>query len=169
MYNRRTKLNLNGMVRGYAVSKAIEAMTKTGATGGSVIAENMVSAMGSELKNMALFCVENPVKLGTCLYHIVPADAVHPLFVGTSASKERRGVIFDPKDTWSYRDGGVTVAGQNGAWVQFGATLTSLMDDGQLETFLKKSFNPKLAAVYFDQSKTTQIKGSLLPFAKLSH
>jgi thiamine biosynthesis lipoprotein ApbE len=168
MYNRKTKLNLNGMIRGYAAAKAIDAMTKAQATGGSVIAENLVAAMGSELKNAQLFCVENPLKLGTCLYKIIATDSTRPLFVGTSASKERKGIIFDPKDTWSYRSGGVSVGGNNGAWVQFGATITSLMDDGQLETFLKKGFTPKLSAVFFDQTATTKIRGSLLPYAKLA-
>ena len=60
-----------------------------------------------------------------------------------------RDIIFDSKDTWSYRSGGITIGGANGAWVQFGAT--------------------RNVFIISTNRKPAQIKGSLLPFAKLSH
>jgi len=168
VYNKRTKLNLRGMIRGYAAEQALFIMQKNGATGGSILTDNYVAAFGSELKNKNLFCIENPDHLGNCLYRIEPTDLSHTLFLAHSASAERHGTMYDPKDTWTYRSGGITVAGQNGAWVQFAATVTTLMDDGQLDGFLKKSIHPKLAASYFDSIQTRKLNGSLLPFAKIS-
>jgi hypothetical protein len=168
IYNRRTKLNLNGMIRGYAIDRMTKMMVKARATGGEIVSEGMISVFGSELKNSGLICVENPDRLGVCLYHVIPQELTSPLYVGISASKERKGAMFDPKDTWTYRSGGITVVGKEGAWVQFGATMTSLMDDGQLEAFLKKDGGPRLSAIYFDQNQKNVLKGTLAPFAKVT-
>jgi thiamine biosynthesis lipoprotein ApbE len=168
IYNRRTKLNLNGMIRGYAIERMTQMMIKARATGGEIVSDGMISVFGNELKNTRLICVENPYHLGICQYRITPKDLTKPLYIGISASKERKGAMFDPKDTWTYRSGGITVAGDDGAWVQFAATMTSLMDDGQLEAFLKKDGGPKLSAIYFDQNQKTDLKGSLAPFANVT-
>jgi thiamine biosynthesis lipoprotein ApbE len=165
LFNRRTKVNLNGVIRGYAASRAAQLLAKQGLGGFSVMAEGFLAAGGSALNDPGLMCVENPAKLGTCLYRIQPTDLSKIIYIGSSASQERRGKIFDPKDTWIYRSGGVVVAGYDGAWVQFATTIAAVMDDGQLTSFFQKTQNLKLAGAYFNRDNNQLLEGSFAPLA----
>lgn len=167
LYNQRLKISLNGMMRGYAIDKAMRVLMKQGLGGMSVIADGFFAAIGTPLRDQNLLCIENPKVLGSCLFQIKPLDPRKVLFVGTSASQERPGKMFDPKEIWTLRSGGVVVSGSNGAWVQFSTTISAVMDDLVLNNFFKKSQDPKLVGVYFLKDQNNAIDGSLEPFAKV--
>ena len=169
IYNRRTKLNLNGMIRGYAIDRAARILAGQGNAGFAIIADGFFVASGVGLRDPGLMCVENPQQLGTCLKPISVQDTNQVLFFGLSASLERRGVNFDPTETWSARSGGVLVAGQVGAWVQFASTITAVMDNMNLIAFFQKAQNPKISGVYFTPGKINDLAGNLAPFAKLGN
>ncbi len=167
LYNRRLKVNLNGMIRGYAAESALKLIASLpGISGAAVIVEGLVAASGVALQDPGLMCIESPTSLGKCAYRVTPADSTQLFFLGASASAERRGEIYDPNDTWTYRSGGVVSAGRRGDWVQFATTITSLMDDLQLSEFYVKTKATPLAGVYSVTEKG--MKGSLLPLASVA-
>ncbi|MBC7397837.1 MAG: FAD:protein FMN transferase [Bdellovibrionales bacterium] len=169
LYNRRLKVNLKGMIRGYAIESALKVLAnEKGLTGYAVIAEGLVGAAGTALQEPALLCIEHSSALGSCAERVVPNSTVGPFLLGASASLERRGDLFNPKDSWTYRSGGVVIAGKRGEWVQFAMTITSVMDDGQLKTFFTRAMNPLLTGIYFNSITGQEILGTLEPLAKVA-
>lgn len=168
MYNQRIKLNLKGVMRGYAAERALRVLMKQGLGGMAVIADGFLAAIGTPMRDSNLLCIENPTALGTCMYRVVPKDPRKVLFMGTSASQERPGKMFDPKEVWSLRSGGVVVAGESGAWVQFATTISGVMDDLVLNNFFAKSQNPKLSGTYFIKDQHGALDGTLEPFASVT-
>jgi thiamine biosynthesis lipoprotein ApbE len=168
VYNRRTKINLNGMIRGYAIEKAAKLLQEKGHAGFAIIADGFFAAAGAGLKDPGIMCVEDPAQLGNCLKSIQPGQGVSLLFMGHSASLERRGINFDPTAVWSARSGGVLIAGREGAWVQFGTTISAVMDDAALIGFLDKAKRIGLSGAYFTPSKKDGLAGDLAPHAAIA-
>jgi len=165
MYNQRIKLNLRGMIRGYAAERAMRILMKQGLGGMAVIADGFFAAIGTPLRDPSLLCVENPNALGSCAFKIASLDPKRILYLGTSASQERPGKMFDPKEVWTLRSGGVIVAGEDGAWVQFATTITAVMDDLSLNAFFTRTRSPKLSGTYFVKEQSLTLDGNLAPFA----
>jgi hypothetical protein len=163
-YNRRHRLNLNGMIRGYTIDRVTQILAPKQLAGFAVISEGLVGAAGIALKDPNLLCIENPERLGTCLKNLTPQMTNRVLYFGTSASLERKGKMFDPKSSWSYRAGGVTIAGSSAKWVQFGLTYGAIADEGRLNTLFEKNRNLGLSGMYFDANNKTQLVGSLMPY-----
>ncbi len=168
IYNRRVKINLNGMIRGYAIERAAKLLEEKGHSGFAIIADGFFAAAGAGLRDPGIMCVENPQALGSCLKGIQAADEKRILFVGTSASLERKGINFDPTAVWSARSGGVIVAGSDGANVQFATTITAVMDDANLISFFDRAKSMNLSGAYFAPGQTNGLAGSLAPFATIS-
>ncbi len=168
-YNRRTRLNLKGMIRGYAIERAAQILSRQSLAGFAVIADGFFAASGVALTDPGLMCIENPAALGTCLYKIKAAPSVKVLYVGTSVSNERHGDMFDPNSSWTSRSGGVIVAGERGAWVQFATTISGLMDDPTLNDLFQKTVQPKVVSAYFNKLDPRKLEGSLAPFASVTH
>lgn len=168
MYNQRVKLNLNGMMRGYAAERAMKILMKQSLGGFAVIADGFVAAIGTPLRDPQLLCIENPKSLGSCIFQVKPLDPRKILYFGVSASQERPGKMFDPKEIWSLRSGGVIVAGDQGAWVQFGATISGVLDDLSLKSFFSRTQNPKLSGAFFIKDRNAELDGDLSPFISLS-
>ena len=168
LYNQRIRVNLKGMIRGYAAERAIRILMKQGLGGIAVMADSFVGAIGTPLKDTNLMCIENPSVLGTCLYKITASVPGKIMFFSTSASTERRGQIFDPKETWMFRSGGVIVAGENGGWVQFASTISAVMDDLVLNPFFAKLKPAKLAGTYFIKGQNAMLDGTLAPYATVT-
>jgi thiamine biosynthesis lipoprotein ApbE len=169
VFNRRTKINLNGMIRGYAMERAAKLLSEQGHEGFAVIADGFFAASGLGLTDPGLMCIENPLALGTCFKSIQAIDSKQTLFVGTSSSTERRGVMFDPTEVWSTRGGGVIVVGTAGAWVQFANTITAVMDDVNLLSFLSKVKESKIRGMFFSPAKPDGLAGDFSPFARISN
>ncbi|MCC7442177.1 MAG: FAD:protein FMN transferase [Bdellovibrionales bacterium] len=167
----QTQLNLNGMARGYAAQKALERLRGFGLAGAAVTAGGFAGVWREAAQDPLLMCVENPTRLGSCHSRIEPAKSDEPLFLGVSASAERRGKLYHPSADWSYRSGGVVVAGADGAWTQFAATITGVMTDEALdELFSETRRQPRLVGVYFQAlggGLKTRLAGNLAPFAKV--
>jgi len=168
MYNQRIKLNLKGMIRGYAIEKAMRVLMKQGLGGMAVIADGFFAAIGTPLRDPSLLCIENPSQLGSCIFKVTASDPRKILYLGTSATQERPGKMFDPKEVWTLRSGGVIVSGENGAWVQFATTITAVMDDLVLNSFFNRSTSPKLSGTYFVKDQKGVLDGSLAPFASVT-
>jgi thiamine biosynthesis lipoprotein ApbE len=170
MYNQRIRLNLKGMIRGYAAERAVKILMRQGLGGIAVIADGFFAAIGTPFKDPNLMCIEDPKNIGGCAYKITASDPRKVLYIGTSASQERAGKMFDPKEVWTLRSGGVVVAGETGGWVQFATTITAVMDDLTLNALFNKLKSPKVSGTYFikDPSgvgSTGMLDGSLSPFA----
>lgn len=164
-YNRRTRLNLYGMIRGYTLERVSRILAPMGLYGFAIIADGLYAAAGIALQDPNLMCIENPNSLGTCIKQVRATDPSKVYFGGTSASLERRGKMYDPNATWSYRSGGITVAGTTGRWVQFALTYGGISDEGRLNQLFDKSKGLGLSGLYFDKIQKTQIIGSLAPYA----
>lgn len=164
-YNRRVRLNLYGMIRGYAIESVSRILAPLGLYGFAVIADGLYAAAGVALQDPNLMCIENPNALGTCFKQIRPANASMVYFGGTSASLERRGKMYDPNASWSYRSGGVTVAGTTGRWVQFALTYGAIVDENHLNQLFDTKKGLGLSGVYFDKAKKATLIGSLAPLA----
>jgi thiamine biosynthesis lipoprotein ApbE len=167
IYNRRTKINLNGMIRGYAIERAAKLLQEKGHAGFAIIADGFFAASGVALKDQGIMCVEDPASLGNCLRTIRPGADVSILYLGSSSSLERKGINFDPTTVWSSRSGGVIVAGREGSWVQFATTITAVMDDASLVDFFGKANRYGVSGAYFTPSKKDGLAGNLAPFASL--
>jgi thiamine biosynthesis lipoprotein ApbE len=163
-YNRRHRLNLNGMIRGYAIDRVTQLLAKQKLAGFAVISEGLIGAAGLGLQDPGLMCIENPKALGTCIKKLTATMQNRILYFGTSASLERKGKMFDPTSAWSYRTGGIFIAGSSGQWVQFGLTYGAIADEGRLNTLFQKNRQLNLSGVYFDPNDTTKILGSLSPY-----
>ncbi len=168
VYNRRTKINLNGMIRGYAIERAAKLLQEKGHAGFAIIADGFLAASGVALKDPGIMCIEDPARLGNCLKSIQAGKETSILFLGTSASLERKGINFDPTAVWSSRSGGVVVAGREGAWVQFATTITAVMDDANLVDFFSKASKFGVSGAYFTPSKKDGLAGDLAPFATIA-
>ena len=59
IYNRRTKINLNGMIRGYAIERAAKLLQEKGHAGFAIIADGFLAASGVALKDPGIMCVED--------------------------------------------------------------------------------------------------------------
>lgn len=164
-YNRRNQINLNGMIRGYAIDRATRFLATQKLAGFAVIADGLVGAAGIALKDPNLMCIEDPKALGRCKAALVPLQANRIFYFGTSASLERRGKLFDPKSSWSYRSGGVTIAGPNAKWVQFALTYGGIADEGRLNTLFEKNRNLGLAGTYLGSN--SEWLGSLRPYFEI--
>jgi len=167
MYNQRIRLNLKGMIRGYAAERAIRILMKQGLGGMAVMADGFVAAIGTPLRDPSIMCIENPKALGTCMFKVIPANFGKVLYLGTSASQERHGQMFDPKEIWTLRSGGVTVSGENGAWTQFATTITAVMDDLTLNALFNRLKSPKVSGTYFIKERDGALDGRLDPFASV--
>ena len=168
MYNQRIRLNLKGMIRGYAVERAMKILMKQGLGGMAIIADGFMAAIGTPLRDPSLLCIENPNALGTCIFKVTASDPRKIFYLGTSASQERPGKMFDPKEVWTLRSGGVVVSGDDGAWVQFATTITAVMDDLVLNSLFLKTTAPKLSGTYFVKEQPGVLDGNLAPFASVS-
>ena len=168
MYNQRIRLNLKGMIRGYAVERAMKILMKQGLGGMAIIADGFMAAIGTPLRDPSLLCIENPNALGTCIFKVTASDPRKIFYLGTSASQERPGKKFDPKEVWTLRSGGVVVSGDDGAWVQFATTITAVMDDLVLNSLFLKTTAPKLSGTYFVKEQPGVLDGNLAPFASVS-
>lgn len=168
IYNRRTKINLNGMIRGYAIERAAKLLQEKGHAGFAIIADGFFAASGVALQDPGIMCIEDPARLGNCLKSILPGKGTSILFLGTSASIERKGINFDPTTVWSSRSGGVVVAGREGAWVQFATTITAVMDDASLIDFFSKASKVGVSGAYFTPTKMDGLAGDLAPFASIA-
>lgn len=168
IYNRRTKINLNGMIRGYAIERAAKLLQEKGHAGFAIIADGFLAASGTALKDPGIMCIEDPNRLGNCFKSIQAGKDTSILFLGTSASLERKGISFDPTAVWSSRSGGVVLAGREGAWVQFATTITAVMDDANLIDFFGKSAKFGVSGAYFTPVKKDGLAGDLAPFATIA-
>ncbi len=167
IYNRRTKINLNGMIRGYAIERAAKLLKEKGHAGFAIIADGFFAASGAALQDQGIMCVEDPARLGSCIRSIRAGSDVSILFMGASASLERKGISFDPTTVWSSRSGGVIVAGREGSWVQFATTISAVMDDASLIDFFGKAGRYGISGAYFTPAKKDGLAGDLAPFASL--
>jgi thiamine biosynthesis lipoprotein ApbE len=167
-YNRRNRLNLNGMIRGYAIDKVSRLLEEKKLGGFAVISEGLIGAGGVALTDPGIMCIEDPQALGKCIKGLKAKDPAKILYVGSSPSLERRGQMFDPNSTWAYRSGGVIVAGPSAKWVQFAMTYGSITDEGRINKLLDKSNGLNLAGVYFDATDKTRLVGTLSPFAEIT-
>lgn len=161
-----TRLNLFGMARGYAVERAVRKLRAHKVSGFVVGAGGFFAAYGNALQDPRVMCVEDPERLGHCA---VPVQTLLPssvLYLGVSASAERKGNIYNPNDLWKYRRGGVVVAGDSGAWVQFATTIASVMTDSELKALFLPSQSPRLSGSTFAEGRT--MSGGLEPFARFS-
>lgn len=156
--------NLRGIVRGYALEKAALKLTSEAVTGLMISMPQMRVIRGQATQVKELVCVEDPMHLGDCQWDLKILHPKNLFYVGTSASVERPGKMYNAKENWTYRSGGVTVAGERGAWVQFGITVAAVMNNARLRAFFAGKSKDKLSAIYLSD-RGEQLEGSLKPFA----